>query len=164
MDTDQHHYLYPGTIHICRENCTVLTILGSCVAVCLWDAERRIGGMNHYMLPLWNGKGLASPKYGNIAIPRLYDKVVGMGARPSHLAAKVFGGASVLHAENNVFSIGTQNVRLAFDMLKELSIPVTNSSTGGYQGRKIIFTTTDGIVKMKFIRPDLIKTDGITII
>ena len=51
------------------------TVLGSCVAVCLWDQRLKFGGMNHYMLPMWNGAGLASPKYGNIAIPKLIEQM-----------------------------------------------------------------------------------------
>ena len=65
------HFLYPGAIYISPEPTLITTILGSCVAICLYDPILQIGGMNHYMLPLWNGQGLASPRYGNIAIEKL---------------------------------------------------------------------------------------------
>ncbi len=57
------HYLHPGNLFAHRTPHIVTTILGSCVAVCLWDPINNIGGINHYMLPLWNGEGLPVPKY-----------------------------------------------------------------------------------------------------
>ncbi|HEX2974864.1 MAG TPA: chemotaxis protein CheD, partial [Bacteroidales bacterium] len=57
------HFLYPSTLFVSREPVIVNTILGSCVAVCLYDTLLKYGGINHYMLPLWNGQGLASPKF-----------------------------------------------------------------------------------------------------
>ena len=66
----QKHYLYPSALFAERTPFLVDTILGSCVAVCLYDEHKKIGGINHYMLPLWNGDGLATPKFGNIAIEK----------------------------------------------------------------------------------------------
>ena len=57
----------------------VTTILGSCVSVCFSDPVMKMGGINHYMLPYWNGQGLASPKFGNIAIEKLLEKMISMG-------------------------------------------------------------------------------------
>ena len=65
----------------------VTTILGSCVAVCFWDRYLGIGGINHYMLPTWNGMELASPKYGNIAIERLLERMEQLGAQKKNLVA-----------------------------------------------------------------------------
>ena len=67
------HYLYPSALFAEKERYMVDTILGSCVAVCLFDSVKKIGGINHYMLPLWNGNGLASPKFGNIATEKLIE-------------------------------------------------------------------------------------------
>ena len=69
------HYLYPSALFAEKEQYMVDTILGSCVAVCLFDTKLKIGGINHYMLPLWNGNGLASPKFGNIATEKLIEKI-----------------------------------------------------------------------------------------
>ena len=70
------HFLYPSALFASREPYIVNTILGSCVAVCLYDVKLQIGGINHYMLPFWNGQGLASPKFGNIAISKLLEKMI----------------------------------------------------------------------------------------
>ena len=71
----QTHFLYPSTLFASREPFIVNTILGSCVAVCIYDTVLKFGGINHYMLPFWNGQGLASPKFGNIAIHKLLEKI-----------------------------------------------------------------------------------------
>ena len=75
MEEFGKHYLYPGALFINKRAYYVTTILGSCVAVCIYDRRLKIGGINHYLLPLWNGDGLPSPKFGNIAIKQLISKM-----------------------------------------------------------------------------------------
>ena len=96
MEDVKTHFLYPSSLFASNEPHIVSTILGSCVAVCLFDATTKIGGINHYMLPFWNGQGLASPKYGNIAIERLLEKMIALGCKKSNIRAKVFGGGRLL--------------------------------------------------------------------
>lgn len=103
------------------------------------------------MLPLWNGEGLESPRYGNIAITRLIDDLVGMGADKKNLVAKVFGGGNVLGESISFFRVGERNVALALQLLGEKKIPVVASSTGGNRGRKIIFNTYTGKVLQQYI-------------
>lgn len=142
------HFLYPGTLFANPREYLISTVLGSCVSVCLWDAVARLGGMNHFMLPLWNGEGLATPKYGNIAIEKLLSKLFGMGCRSERLTAKVFGGANITGSGNDVFMIGSRNIMLASQLLEDYSIPVVASDTGGHLGRKIIMNSASGIVLM----------------
>ncbi len=146
------HYLYPSALFAHPEPHLVDTILGSCVAICLYDKTKQIGGINHYMLPFWNGTGLASPKYGNIAIEKLVERMLAMGSKIDNLQAKVFGGGEVVQTQNNLFRIGERNIEIAEKVLKELKIPVTAKSVGGKQGRKIRFNTHTGEVMMKFIQ------------
>jgi chemotaxis protein CheD len=152
MELDTY-FLYPSTLFVSNRPHLVTTILGSCVAVCLWDSLTQMGGVNHYMLPFWNGQGLASPKYGNIAIEKLIEKVESIGCQHRNLKAKVFGGAEIFNTSMNSFKIGQRNVVLARQMLDEAKIPVVSSSTGGNLGRKIIFNTQTGEVIHKFIQP-----------
>ncbi|MHB8708240.1 MAG: chemotaxis protein CheD [Desulfuromonadales bacterium] len=142
------HYLYPGTLFAHREPHLVTTVLGSCVSVCLWDQTARIGGINHYLLPLWNGEGLPTPKYGNIAIAKLVEKVQALGAG-SKLIAKVFGGASMWEKTDGLLAVGQRNIELAVELLDQQRIPVISSDLGGPVGRKIIFHTGDGTVLLK---------------
>lgn len=146
------HYLYPAALFAEPEPYMVDTILGSCVAVCLYDPIKKMGGINHYMLPYWNGTGLASPKYGNIAIQKLVEKVLAMGASKENLQAKIFGGGEVVETKTNMFKIGERNIEIAENMLAEMRIKITGKSIGGKQGRKIRFNTETGVVLMKLIQ------------
>lgn len=153
MQTDPNpevkkHYLYPGTIFTHRDRHLVTTILGSCVAVCIWHEKSRVGGINHYLLPLWNGDGLPTPKYGNVAIERLVSKIRTVaGGGP--LIAKVFGGASMWTQTSGALAVGERNVELAFHTLEEMKIKVASQDVGGGLGRKIIFDTESGGVLLR---------------
>lgn len=142
-------YLFPAEIFVSSEPTLISTVLGSCVAVCLWDSRAGIGGMNHFLLPLWNGDGLATPKYGNIAIRQLVEKVVAKGGERKNIQAKVFGGAAMWSTSDGLFAIGLRNVELAQQQLKELQIPVVAADVGGTQSRKIFFNTGDGSVLLR---------------
>jgi len=151
MDLNQQHFLYPSTLFVSNAPSVVTTILGSCVAVCLYDPILKIGGINHYMLPLWNGEGLASPKYGNIAIEKLVEKMYQQGSKKTNLVAKVFGGGEVIDTTIKQFNIGERNIKIALEMLEMYNIPIVAQSVGGKFGRKIQYTTNTGEVKHKFI-------------
>mgnify|MGYP003759453293 CR=1 FL=1 len=146
------HFLYPSTILVSREPLTITTVLGSCVAIFLHDREINAGGMNHYMLPLWNGQGLASPKYGNIAMEKLIDNMLGLGCKKSNLIAKVFGGAELLSNNKGLFNVGIRNTQFAHEILNKHNIPLLACDTGGNFGRKIAFNTYAGDVKMMIIK------------
>lgn len=146
----QKYFLLEGLIFVSKTEYEVTTVLGSCVSVCLWDPFLKIGGMNHYLIALWNGNGLATPRYGNIAIPKLIKKIMSFGSTKKNLRAKVFGGAHVLSLSNNgIKGAGWGNIMLAEEVLKEEGIPIVASDLGGKFGRKIRFNTKDGIVMVK---------------
>jgi len=149
-DLPQKHFLLEGLIFVSKTEYEVTTILGSCVSVCLWDPFSHVGGMNHYLLALWNGDGLATPRYGNIAIPKLIKKMMISGSAKKNLRAKVFGGAHVLSfSDNGMKGAGWSNIMLAEEVLKEEGIPIVASDLGGKYGRKIRFNTKTGVVMLK---------------
>jgi chemotaxis protein CheD len=145
-------FQYPSALFDSDKPYEITTILGSCVSVCLFDQVLQIGGANHYMLPYWNGKGLASPKYGNIAIIKLIQKLESFGSDRKNLIAKVFGGGEVIQNTGNQFNIGERNIVVANEILKEQKIMVISSSTGGKNGRKIIFNSQTGEVMHRLIK------------
>ncbi len=146
-----HHFLHPSTLWVGKDPNWITTVLGSCVAVCLFDKKRNIAGINHFMLPYWNGDGLESPKYGNVAILQLVQKMLDNGAKKEDLVCKIFGGAEVLGEQYSVFNVGQRNIELAYKMIAELGLSVFSSSTGGKQGRKIHFNTATGEVLQKYL-------------
>ena len=154
MIISQSHFLYPAAMFASRRPSLVSTILGSCVAVCLWDRKLEFGGINHYMLPLWNGQGLPSPKYGNIANTKLIQRMISLGSDPENLIAKIFGGGEILLSNNDQFHVGIRNIQIALDMLKDENIPVVGKSVGGDSGRKIQFNTQTGMIRQSLIVKD----------
>ncbi|HYF69523.1 MAG TPA: chemotaxis protein CheD [Ohtaekwangia sp.] len=145
-------FLYPAAIMVASRPVRIATLLGTCVAVCLWDSKTKVGGMNHYLLPLWNGEGLASPKYGNIAIEKLISEMVFQGAVKKNLVAKIFGGRMQSEAGAAPYHIGLRNSQIAKQMLADLTIPIVAENVGGELGMTIQFDTSTGIVKLKYIR------------
>ena len=140
-------YLAPGRLYASTEDAQVTTILGSCVAVCLWDAAERVGGINHFLLPRG---GTASPRFGDSAVTLLIDRLLELGAGRRRLQAKVFGGACVLEAFRDTPSLGARNVEMAQARLAADGIPVVGSDTGGEFGRKVVFDLATGAA---WVRP-----------
>lgn len=145
----RQYYLLPSALFAEREEVLVDTVLGSCVAVCLFDYQKKIGGINHYMLPLWNGDGLASPKFGNIATEKLIEKMLALGAGKNNMVAKIFGGAKQFTGE---IKVGEENIFIAQETLKVHEIKIIAQNTGGSTGRKIRFNTATGDVFLKFLK------------
>lgn len=153
------HFLHPSKIYVSRESINIITVLGSCVAVCLYDNKQKIGGINHFMLPLWNGKGLASPKYANIAVKKLIEKMEGAGANRKNLVAKIFGGGDVINMDHEFFRIGQRNIEIARKLLKEENIKIVSESTGGRHGRKILFSPDTGQILMKKVKKQALNEE-----
>ena len=147
------HYLQPCMIFADREEHRVCTILGSCISVCLFDPQLGLGGINHFMLPLWNGEGLPTPKYGNIAIEKLIEKMLRLQGREERLIAKVFGGARVLQGDNPVFGVGDRNISLAREALAAHGIRIACAEVGGTCGMRIEFNTRTGKVLLARLSP-----------
>lgn len=140
--------IYSEQLHVAVNPTEIVTVLGSCVAVCLFDTNNKISGMNHYLLPLWNGNGLKSLKYGNISIERLIEAMYAVGANPKRIEAKIFGGAVI--NINEEYSVGLRNIEIAMDTLNHYRIPVVAQDTGGNKGRKVFFSNEDGSVYVKY--------------
>ncbi len=140
-------YLHPGQVYAAAHAAYVTTILGSCIAVCLWDPVARVGGMNHFLLP--HGKG---PRYGDEAMEQLLEEMTNRGAFVARMVAKVFGGACVLSAFTGPGkAIGAQNVEAAMRFLGDHSIRVLAAQVGGQRGRKLLFHTGTGSAYVKEI-------------
>lgn len=155
MDNIEQHFLYPSALFASAKPHRVVTVLGSCVSVCLWDPVLSIGGINHFMLPFWNGNGLASPKYGNIAIEKLIERMLLLGSSKANLRAKVFGGGEVIETNIANFRIGERNIAIAKELLEAHRIPIVAQSVGGKNGRKLLFVTSTGEVFQKIIEKRL---------
>ncbi len=143
-------FIHVGEIHIGARPTEISTILGSCVAVCLYDSVTKMGGMNHYLVPLWNENGLQSPKFGNISIPRLIESMVNVGCEVRNMEAKVFGGGNVIDISSENMMIGRKNILIAKEILREYRIPITAQDVGGDKGRRIMMRSDTGKIFLKY--------------
>jgi chemotaxis protein CheD len=142
------HFLYPGQIFVSREPVIITTILGSCAALCLWDYQKKIGGMNHYLLPEGTEDGPNRLRYGNVANPALLHELLALGCGIKNLQAKIFGGSSAF-AANPLQSVGTRNSQLAEEFLRGAGIRLVAKDVSGKHGRKLIFHTQDGVTLIR---------------
>lgn len=117
------------------------TILGSCVATCMWDGDARVGGMNHFLLPGEREGAGELMRYGVNAMELLINGLLQKGAMRSRLQAKLFGGAHVI---NNLSDVGAQNAEFATRFLNAEGIPCAASSLGGERARRVRFWPTTG--------------------
>jgi chemotaxis protein CheD len=140
----ERRFLQPGQIHVATKPTAITTILGSCIAVCLWDPVRRVGGMNHYMLPHASAGNVASPRFGSFALEELLVQLRAAGARLPFLRARVFGGACMFQTMQAPTHLGVQNADLALEFLSRRAIEIVEVETGGNRGRKLIFFTDEG--------------------
>jgi chemotaxis protein CheD len=138
-------YLHPAQMHVATAPCAIKTLLGSCIAVCLWDEEAKVGGVVHYLLPRGRNSRGETGRYGNLAIPALIKAVCALGGQVHSLKAKIFGGARVLAGLGATgASLGDSNAAVAWEILNAERIPVTASDVGGDRGRRVLFHVGDG--------------------
>ena len=142
------YFLHPGQVYVAKEPQSISLVLGSCVAVCVWELGTGIGGATHYLLPTWDGRGTASPRYGNVAIPALLQKLIEAGARRDQLRAKVFGGGCLFDQMREGGSrkdhLGMRNAEVAKEILTKERIRIVSSELGGDRGKRIVFQTNSG--------------------
>ena len=131
-----------------REEDVITTILGSCVAVCLRDRRRKLGGMNHILLPGSARSDIVTRSVGAGAMEALINALLKAGATKSEFEAKVFGGAAVVAGLSN---IGERNSAFALDYLTTERIPIISQSLGGTQARRIRFWPATGRVSQKLV-------------
>lgn len=129
-----------GGVHAARQPTEIRTVLGSCVAACVYDPALGIGGMNHFMLP--SGESGERPaRFGVHAMELLINDVMKLGGERSRLRAKVFGGAAVLRAFKAGVDVGRRNAEFIRAFLAAERIPIDAEQLGGTQPLEVRFTT-----------------------
>jgi chemotaxis protein CheD len=167
-------YIVAGEVCVASEPAILSTVLGSCVAVCLWSPQARVGGINHYLVPR-SLPGEHSLMAGDRAIPALVEQVLsamrrqagesgsrplksqpsGLAERtsprvyPRSLIAKVFGGA---HTGQHDWNAGAENILVAWSELRKAGIPIVAADVGGADSRRISFQLASGQVQVQRTR------------
>lgn len=161
----------PGTIERKIERVTVMqgqalvsseahiefsTVLGSCVASCLYDPEARVGGMNHFLLSeppaALAATTAVDEHYGVYLMELLVNEMLGFGARKSRLKAHLYGGANV---NRNMMRIGTANAEFAQAFLRREGIMVMREDLGGTSARRVDFRPASGQIRCRTVEDRL---------
>lgn len=136
------YYLEPGYIFFSKKPAAVRTVLGTCVAVCIWDRELKFGGMNHFIHPRTTEAVKATPQYGNVATAALIRIMEEAGSQRENMIAQIVGGAAP--EANAVRHVGDENVRVAREVLQRKGVSIVSEDTSGSVGRKLLFETGTG--------------------
>ena len=142
--------ILPGEYFVTEAGMLLVTVLGSCVAACIRDADSGIGGMNHFMLSDDGGRETVggSARYGTYAMEVLINHLLKMGARRNRLEAKVFGGGAVL-ASLASSNVGAKNAEFVLEYLKTEKIPVVAKDLLDSYPRKVYYFPHTGKVLVK---------------
>jgi chemotaxis protein CheD len=168
--------LLPGDFFACSGEQVIVTVLGSCIAVCLYETQLKIGGMNHFMLPQLNNDGLVTAdeksseqtrseqdtdkkfladyqhsnaaRYGNAAMELLINEIIKLGGSRKNLTAKIFGGSAIIGAK---IDVGQKNINFIHDYLAIENIASLSQDLGGSYARKVYFIPATNEVYVKTI-------------
>ena len=146
-----------GTTQVTTDPAVVLTtVLGSCVAACLFDGLAGVGGMNHFLLSEPRGGELAfgeqSERYGTYAMELLINEMLKAGAARGRMKAHLYGGANM---HTGMQKIGSANARFAIDFLARDGIPLTFSNLGGNAARRVDFRAVKGQARCRVLAEEV---------
>jgi chemotaxis protein CheD len=156
----------PGEYYSTGNAGVISTLLGSCVAACLYDRRNRLIGMNHFMLsntryskdmPIHVSE---AGRYGIHAMELLINDMMSKGTNRKLLRAKIFGGATIMYRESassNFFCVGQVNCKFIREYLESENIPIDAEDLGGEFGRVIHFSNGDFSVHRRKIGSDRSK-------
>ncbi len=149
---DQHFQynavkVLPGEYFVSNESIAIVTVLGSCIAACLWDSRVQVGGMNHFMLP--DGESSDdSGRYGAYAMELLINEMLKLGSRRDNMQAKVFGGGQVMH-NFTTMNVGQRNTDFIRKYLQTERIPLVSEDVLDIYPRKVVYFPTTGKAMVK---------------
>lgn len=127
----------------------IITILGSCVAACVRDPIKKIGGMNHFLLPSSDGHDGQSMRFGSYAMELLINELMKRGADRNRLEVKVFGGGRVVPGLSDV---GDRNIQFVKQFLTDEGLKIVSHDLGGDYPRRIHYYPETGRVLMRKLR------------
>lgn len=137
----------PGEYFVATEELLIVTVLGSCIAACLWDRVARVGGMNHFMLPDGDSTE-ALGRYGSYAMELLINEMLKNGARRENMQAKIFGGGQVMQ-NFTTLNVGERNTLFVQDYLQTERIPIVSKDVMDIYPRKVCYFPVSGRAMVK---------------
>lgn len=148
-------FLLPGEIFVSEQPTVVTTILGSCVALTIFHPTSRMGGICHARLPSCQANDCDNQcsHYASCSLESLLQRFAALGGAMADLEIKLFGGARLIPcARENGTSVGEKNILAAENALKGHRLQLVARDTGGRQGRKIVFDSGTGKVRVHYLQ------------
>lgn len=144
-------FLQPGEHFVGDAGYRIRTLLGSCVSITLWHAERKIGAMSHFLLPVRVNRDIGREpdgRYGEEAMWLMVRELEGMDVKPSECVGKIFGGGNMFpdQARTKAMNVGQRNGEAARSLLHAHGVRVVSESLFGVGHRQIIFDVNSGHV------------------
>lgn len=133
------YYLLTGYIFLNPEPSLISTVVGTSVAVSLWDQNKNYGGMANYLYPYAKVRETATSQYGNVAVRYLLKMLMEAGTKEQDIKAQIFGGAETSAPGGK--KIARDNIRVVKNILRKFGIQVVSEDVGGCLGRKIVYNT-----------------------
>ena len=155
-------HIFAGEYIATKGDVVISTVVGSCIAVCLFDERAGVAGMNHFMLPFNNGSDAIhsdSAIYGISSMELLINEMTKLGASRHNLKAKYFGASNVLNFKN--VNVASKNIDFIKYYLEKERIDVVSKDTGGNSGRKVLFFTKDFSVYVRSSRKDIARAEKV---
>ena len=143
--------ILPGEFYVTSHNEVITTVLGSCISACIRDKKVKIGGMNHFMLPMQgdnndNQELSNAARYGNFAMEQMINDILRNGGNRDNLEVKIFGGGKVMKGMTDV---GKRNINFVKDYIKIEGYNLVAEDVGGMYPRKVIYYPNNGKVLIK---------------
>lgn len=151
--------ILPGECYVSKQSEVIGTVLGSCISACIRDPIIKVGGMNHFMLPLQKTDVSISRAsamdpalcYGNWAMEHLVNEILKLGGKKDRLEVKVFGGGRVLSGMSNI-DVGKKNIDFVHFYLEQEGLTIAAEDMGDIYPRKVLYFPETGNVKMKKLK------------
>ncbi|HOP62917.1 MAG TPA: chemotaxis protein CheD [Spirochaetota bacterium] len=150
------YLIYPGEHFASNENCYIGTIVGSCLAVTVFDYFKRVGGLINFVVPGTVGtEGIVHDDISRIGVLNmelLMADMVKLGCDRHHMRVKIFGAGYTDNSTLGKISLPENNIRFVKDYFEFEKIPVEKSDLGGNFRRKLYFSPADGAVYRQILK------------
>jgi chemotaxis protein CheD len=144
-------FIHTGQVAVSAMPCLFSTIVATGIAVGLVDPVARVGGLCHFVLPYGTGLHATAARFGNVALARLVEALVALGAHREHLQAYVVGGMSRGTQAPGTWDLGASNVAMALSLLAAEGIPVVQREVGGTRGRRVVLDPVEGMLSVELL-------------
>lgn len=146
----------PGGFYFGEDEDDIYTLLGSCVAVTMWDPMRHLAGMCHVVLPdRVNEK--SHTRFASCAIKEFLKKIDEFNTVPMNYEVGVYGGGNMFPsiAKNPDDLIGMKNFKEIEKLLLAAGFTIKFKDVGGSFARKLTLNRMTGSISLEHVKTEM---------